>query len=162
IDMFVIGRLRPEVGRSHYKLRRTSSFIPLPYYPSLTRPWSAVPAMIRSLRIYWRALERVDAVWLLGPTPLTLAFAVLTRARRRHLFLGVRQDLPRYARSRHPGRRSIHLAADALETANRLLARHHPTIVVGSDLDRRYRAAPRRLELGVSLVSNEDVVSVEQ
>jgi glycosyltransferase involved in cell wall biosynthesis len=162
IEVVVIGRLRPDSGRDHYTLDAIAAFVPLPYYVSLARPWGALPAMVRSLRIFWRALDDVDAVWALGPTPLTLAFALLARARRRRLFLGVRQDLPRYARSRHPGHRWIHLAADALDAASRAIARYHPVVVVGSDLSHRYRASPRRHELAVSLVSAEDVVGTEQ
>jgi glycosyltransferase involved in cell wall biosynthesis len=162
IEVVVIGRLRPDSGRDHYTLGAIAAFVPLPHYVSLARPWSAMPAMVRSLRIFWRALDDVDAVWTLGPTPLTLAFALLARARGRRLFLGVRQDLPRYARSRHPGHRWIHLAADALDAASRAVARHHAVVVVGSDLSHRYRASPRRHELAVSLVRAEDVVRTEQ
>ncbi len=161
MEVAVIGRLQPGAGRAHYVLSAIASFVALPHYLSLARPWSALPAMVRSLRIFWRALEDVDAVWVLGPTPLTLAFAVLARARRRQIFLGVRQDLPRYVRSRHPGRALLHLVADALEAANVRLARRCPAIVVGPDLAARYRTAPRLLELSVSLISQEDVVTAE-
>jgi glycosyltransferase involved in cell wall biosynthesis len=162
IDVVVTGRLRPELGRSRYAMSATSDFIPLPYYESLARPSRALPPTYRSLRIFWRALQGVDAVWVLGPTPLTIALALLTIARRRSLFLGVRQDLPQYARARHPGRRSIHLAADLLEATNRALARRHPIVVVGNELNRRYRSAPCRLELTVSLVSRNDIVDAEE
>jgi hypothetical protein len=162
IDVVIIGRLRPDPGRSHYRLRAPSAFIPLPYYESLVQPSRTLPAAARSLRIFWRALADVDSVWVLGPTPLTIALALLARVRGRRLFLGVRQDLPQYARSRHPGRRSIHVAADLLEATNRALARRHPIVVVGDELGRRYRSAPRRLELTVSLVSSRDVLDAEQ
>jgi glycosyltransferase involved in cell wall biosynthesis len=162
IDVVIIGRLRPDAGRSHYRLRAPSAFIPLPYYESLVQPSRTLPAAARSLRIFWRALADVDSVWVLGPTPLTIALALLARVRGRRLFLGVRQDLPQYARSRHPGRRSIHVAADLLEATNRALARRHPIVVVGDELGRRYRSAPRRLELTVSLVSSRDVLDAEQ
>jgi glycosyltransferase involved in cell wall biosynthesis len=162
IDVVVIGRLRPEPGRSRYPISAASDFIPLPHYESLAQPSRTLPATARSLRIFWGALAEVDAVWVLGPTPLTIALASLALVRGRRLFLGVRQDLPQYARSRHPGRRSIHLAADLLEAMNRALARRHPIVVVGNELSRRYRSAPRRLELTVSLVSNKDIVDAEQ
>jgi glycosyltransferase involved in cell wall biosynthesis len=162
LDLVLIGRLRPGTGRSHYVLRAPSGFIPLPHYSTMARPLSALSAMVRSLPVFWRALGGVDAAWLLGPTPLTLVFALLTIARRRQLFLGVRQDFPRYVRSRHPERRGLHAAADLLEAAYRLLARWYPTVVVGSDLGRRYRMAPRRLELTVSLVRAEDLISADE
>jgi glycosyltransferase involved in cell wall biosynthesis len=162
IEVVIIGRLRPDPGRPRYPLSAASEFIPLPHYESLVQASRTLPATARSLRIFWRALADVDAVWVLGPTPLTITLASLALVRRRRLFLGVRQDLPQYARSRHPGRRSIHIAADLLEAANRALARRHPIVVVGNGLSRRYRSAPRRLELTVSLVSARDVLEPEQ
>jgi glycosyltransferase involved in cell wall biosynthesis len=162
IDVVIIGRLRPGTGRSRHPIGRASDFIPLPFYESLARPTRALPPTGRSLRIFWRALDGVDAVWVLGPTPLTIALAILAIVRRRRLFLGVRQDLPQYARARHPGRRSIHVAADLLEATNRALARRHPIVVVGNELGRRYRSAPRRLVLTVSLVSGKDIVDPER
>ena len=162
LDVVVTGRLRPGTGRSRYPISAASEFIPLPFYESLAQPTAALRPTARSLRIFWRALDDVDAVWVLGPTPLTIALAFLTIARRRRLFLGVRQDLPQYARARHPGRRSFHIAADVLEATNRALARRHPIVVVGTELGRRYRSAPRRLVLTVSLVSGKDIVEAEQ
>ncbi len=162
MEVVVIGRLHPQVGRSHYLLDAITAFVALPHYASMARPWSALPAMARSLRIFWRALGDVDGVWLLGPTPLTLAFALLARARRRQIFLGVRQDLPRYVRSRHPRRAVLHRVADVLEAVNMRLARHCPVIVVGRDLANRYRSAPRLLELSVSLIRARDVMTTEE
>jgi glycosyltransferase involved in cell wall biosynthesis len=162
IELVIVGRLKPEPGRSRYELGTAAEFVPLPYYENLAQPAEALPATIRSLRILWQALSNVDAVWVIGPTPLTIMLAVLARVRRRRLCLGVRQDLPRYARARHPGKRSIHLAADALETANRALARRHPIVVVGGDLSRRYRSARRRLELTPSLISVDDLSDADE
>jgi glycosyltransferase involved in cell wall biosynthesis len=162
LELVVIGRLQPREARSRYPLSRAVEFIPLPYYESLAEPARALGATIRSLRILWRALSDVDAVWAIGPTPLSIALALLARARRRPLFIGVRQDLPRYARSRHPNRRSIHLAADALEAANRALARRHAVVVVGDDLSRRYRSARHKLDLTASLISSDDLSDLDQ
>lgn len=162
IDVVITGRLSPDPGRSRYAMSAASDFIPIPYYESLARPSRVLPQATRSLRIFWRALDEVDAVWVLGPTPLTVALAFLAIARRRRLFLGVRQDLRQYARARHPGRRPIHVAADLLEATNRALARRYPIVVVGNELSRRYRSAPHRLELTVSLVSAKDIVDPGQ
>src|ERR1051326_6959665 len=98
IDVVFIGRLRPDPGRSRYALSPASEFIPLPHYESLAQPSRAIPATARSLWIFWRALAGADAVWVLGPTPLTTAVALLAFVRRRRLFLGVRQNFPQYAR----------------------------------------------------------------
>jgi glycosyltransferase involved in cell wall biosynthesis len=100
----------------------------------------------------------VDAVWLLGPHPLAIAFALLAALRRRGVALGVRQDWPALVRNRHPGRRWVHVVADLLEGAYRLLARWVPTVVVGPQVAESYSGAPRLLEISVSLVSEEDVV----
>lgn len=157
--LVLLGRVDPRPGRSHYELPARTEFVPLPYYASLARPVSAAPAMVRSLGAFWRVLRDVDAVWLLGPSPLTLVFALLAGIRRRTVVLGVRQDLPRYARGRHPGSRSILAAALLLELLNRAVARRASAIVVGPDLARRYRKAGRVLTLSVSLVRTEDIVS---
>jgi len=155
----LLGRVDPRPGRSHYELPAHTEFVPLPYYSTLARPFSAAPAMLRSLGVFWRTLGGVDAVWLLGPSPLTIVFAMLAGLRGRRVVLGVRQDLPRYARSRHPGRWSILAAAVLLESVNRLIARWASAIVVGPDLARHYRRAARLLTLSVSLVRAEDILS---
>jgi len=159
--LVLLGREDPRPGRSHYRLPPTTEYLALPYYPSLARPVQAAPAMARSLRAFWRALDGVDAVWLLGPSPLSILFAVLARLRGRAVILGVRQDLPRYARSRHPGRHGFLVAALILEGLYRAMARRTSAVVVGPDLARRYRRARRLLTMTVSLIEAEDVVTEE-
>ena len=154
--LVLLGQLDPELPRAHYRVPDEVEFAALPPYPSLLNP-RALPAMARSLRRFWRVLDGVDAVWLLGPHPLCLAFAALARLRGRRVALGVRQDFPAYARSRHPGRRLVHLAADLLEGAYRLLARRCPTVVVGPAIARNYRRAARLLPISVSLVREADL-----
>jgi hypothetical protein len=94
------------------------------------------------LRIFWHALDDLDAVWTLGPDAA-------------------------HARLRSPGARAagvcfLACVADALDAANRAVARHHPVVVVGSDLSHRYRGSTRRHDLTVPLVRAEDVVETEQ
>ena len=153
----VAGRLNPKRGRSHYPLPPWIEFVPLPWYPALSRPSAAIPAMARSLRHFWRALDRVDTAWLLGPYLLSIGFALLAAIRRRRILLGVRQDLPTYVRARHPGRRLFHAAGDLLDLIYRLMARRAATIVVGPHLAERYRHADRLLTLTVSLVREADI-----
>ncbi|HEY1275212.1 MAG TPA: glycosyltransferase [Thermoleophilaceae bacterium] len=158
--LVLLGRMHPEEGRSersHYRVPDEVEFVPLPHYERLSHPLHAARAMSGSARAFRGVLPGVDAVWLLGPHPLCLAFAALAAGARRRVFLGVRQDLPRYARTRHPERRSFHVAADALEASYRLLARRCPVIVVGPDLARRYASARRLLSISVSLVRADDV-----
>ncbi len=161
VDHLVMpGRMHPDEGRadiSHYPLPAGIDFVPLPWYETLARPLGVVRALIGSMRRFWRVLDDVDAVWLLGPHPTCLAFAALAALRRRRVILGVRQDLPAYARTKHPGRRGVQLAADLLEASYRLLSRRCPTVVVGPDLARKYHRAPRLLPISVSLIRAAEV-----
>jgi len=153
----VVGRLDPRPGRSHYPLGGDVEFVGLPYYRSLIHPLEVIGSFADSARRFWRLLDRVDTVWLLGPYVHAIAFALLARLRRRRVVLGLRQDFPRYVRSRRPGVRWMHVAADGLELTFRGLARWLPVVVVGPDLASRYAHAPKLLELVVSLVSAESV-----
>ncbi len=155
----VIGRLHEGPGQSHYRLPEHVKFTPLPYYESAARPWSAVPAMTRSIKRFWRVLDRVDTVWLLGPHPLSICFSILAALRRRQVVLGVRQDTLAYARSRHPKKPLIQLAARILEYIYRLLARVYPVVVVGPELAHRYRNARRVHELTVSLITESEIAA---
>ncbi|HEU0023646.1 MAG TPA: glycosyltransferase family 4 protein [Thermoleophilaceae bacterium] len=157
----LVGRLAPEAGRSHYRMPSDVGFLSLPHYAKLSRPWTAVGAMAGSLRRFWRLLDEVDAVWLLGPHPLAMAFAAAASLRRRRVVLGVRQDFPSHMRTRHPRRYDIRLAALMLEGLWRLLGRRYPMVAVGPDLARRYRGR-EVLPIVISLVDEEHVTSREE
>ncbi|MFN2629830.1 MAG: glycosyltransferase [Gaiellaceae bacterium] len=160
-QLTVVGRLDPAEGATHYPLPAAARFVGLPHYESLTRPGAVTASLGRSLRRFWRALDDADRVWLLGPYPHAVVFAVLSLARRRRVILGVRQEFPGYIRSRRPGRRWMHVAADVLESVWRGLARFCPVIVVGPDLAARYGHARRLLEITVSLISSADIAAAE-
>jgi glycosyltransferase involved in cell wall biosynthesis len=153
----ITGRLDPEPGESYYRLPADVEFVPLPHYASLARPFSALPAMARSLGRFWRLLDRVDAAWLLGPYPLSFVFVVLAALRRKRVFLGVRQDWPTYVRSRHPGNRPLHAMAWLMEKGWRALARKYPVVVVGPELARNYSRATAVLPVTVAMVDEEQV-----
>jgi glycosyltransferase involved in cell wall biosynthesis len=159
--LVLVGRLSPPGGSARYPVG-DAGFLELPYYSRLSKPFDAVPALARSLGTLWRGLKEVDCVWVLGPHPLAIVFALLARARRRRAVLGVRQDLPSYVRSRHPRRPDLRALAVLLEAAFRLLARFLPVIVVGPELARSYRRSPALLEIAVSLVSGEEIVSSQE
>ena len=159
--MVLLGQLDPQLPRAHYRVPDGVEFRALPSYPSLLSP-GAVPAMLRSLRRFWRVLDDVDGVWLLGPHPLGLAFALLAGLRRRRVALGVRQDFPVYVRTRHPGRRGVQALAELLERAWRLLARRCPTVVVGPGIARNYSHAGRLLETTISLVPERELADPAQ
>ncbi|MFL5781511.1 MAG: glycosyltransferase family 4 protein [Thermoleophilaceae bacterium] len=160
--LVIVGRLSPRPGVSHYRLPDGVEFVALPHYSSLVNARESVPAMVRSLGRFWRVLGDVDTAWLLGPYMLSVLFGGLAALRRRRVALGVRQDLPRYVRSRHPGKRWVHLAAGLLEGTYRLLARRWPVVVVGPELARNYRRAGRVLPITVSLVPSEQIASPEE
>jgi glycosyltransferase involved in cell wall biosynthesis len=154
----LLGQLDPDLPRAHYRVPDHVDFVGLPPYPSMLS-LRAPLAMLRSLRAFWKLLSQVDVVWLLGPHPLCLAFAALAALRRKRITLGVRQDFPTYVRTRHPGRRLVHLAGDLLEGSYRLMARAGaPTVVVGPDLAANFARARHLLQMSVSLVRDSDIV----
>jgi glycosyltransferase involved in cell wall biosynthesis len=155
--LVLLGRTNPEPGRSHYKLPPEVQFVALPHYPSLNHPLQMLGAIPRSLVRFWKTLDDVDAAWLLGPYLLAILFALLARLRRKPVVLGVRQDLPRYVASRHPGRRLVFFAAVVLERTFRALSRRLPVVVVGPDLAQSYRRARALLPISVSLVTEQDL-----
>ena len=155
--LLVAGRVDPEPGRSHYPIPQDVEFLELPHYESAASPIGLARATRSALRRWDDALRDVDVVWVLGPQGLALPLVSLALARRKRVVLGVRQDLPAYARSRHPDRRSVHAAADLLEAAFRGLTRFVPVVVVGPALARRYRRGRAVLPLAVSLVSEREL-----
>ena len=155
--LVVAGRLAEESADAAYAVPDDAEFVALPHYAALSRPTAALRAVRGSLRAFGALIDRVDAVWLLGPHPLAIAFALQARRRGRAVVLGVRQDLPAYVRTRHPRRPDLLAAGYALEGAWRLLARACPVVVVGPDLARRYRRARAVLPAVVSLVRAADV-----
>lgn len=157
----VIGRLDPSHGPARYPLGPDVRFVPLPHYRTLGRPLQALATLGGAMRAFWRALDDLDCVWLLGPNPSAVAFTVLALVRRRRVALGVRQELIPYVRARHPGRPGMYAAALVLEAAFRGLALVLPTVVVGPTLARRYRRARRLLQVTISLVEPEEIVAPE-
>lgn len=154
----LVGRLHPEPGTSHYRLPDDVEVLGLPHYETLAEPRVAIVAMVRSLRRFWRLLDDVDVVWLLGPYLHAFAYALLARLRGRGVVLGVRQDQPSYVRSRYPRRRVLHVAADVLELGWRALARWVPIVAVGPQLAANYGRGRQVLQIAVSLVSEADIV----
>jgi glycosyltransferase involved in cell wall biosynthesis len=163
-ELVFFGRLQPEAGRAPHALPQEGvRFVALPYYRSTASVRGVVPTMRESLKVLEAELEWLDALWLFGPHPLALLFARAARARGTPVFLGVRQDLLRYANARTSGlRRAWALpAAFVLEHAFRRLARRVPTVVVGDALARHYAGGAATLTTGFSLVRDDDLVPVD-
>ena len=151
----VIGRLDPD-GAPRYPLGGVE-LVPLPHYPSLTHTREAIRGMLGSLRPFWRSLDDLDCVWILGPHPLAFPFALMARLRGRKVILGVRQESVAYMRSRHPQSRVRPFLARVMEGAFKLLARRWPVIVVGPSLARAYARSRSMLEISVSLIREADI-----
>lgn len=156
--LVVAGRVDPRPGRSHYPLDGVD-FLELPHYESAASPAGLARAAAGALRRWDSAVRDADVVWVLGPQGLALPLVALGLARRKRVVLGVRQDLPEYARSRHPRRRLVHAAADLLDGAFRVLARFLPVIVVGPALAAGYRRGRAVLPLTVSLTSEKELAA---
>jgi hypothetical protein len=138
----LIGRLDPTGARFPYEMRDIE-LEPLPYYASGADLGAVIRALPAAMRRFWRVLAGVDVVWVLGPNPPhAIVFALMALARRRRLVLGVRQQLPRLIRHRHPGRPHVWLAAWVLERMFRLIGRiADGVVVVGPELAHEYRRA---------------------
>jgi glycosyltransferase involved in cell wall biosynthesis len=156
--LVIVGRLDAAPDRGRFALPPDVEFASLPYTRDLSQPLEVGRSLLPTLARFWRVLDAVDGVWLLGPSFLGVLFAAIARARGRSVAIGVRMSYPEYIRHRHPERRGLHLAARALEAAWRGLARRVPAVVVGSDLARRYRSSRRLLSTQISLVAAEDVL----
>lgn len=156
LDLTMLGRVHPDASRSHYDVPPSVEVLALPYYPSLMHR-AAVPALVRSLRQSWRALADADVAWLMGPHPFSYALAVQARLQGVPVVLGVRQDLPRYMRERHPDRPWAHRAADLLEAAWLRAARRSAVVAVGPELTRNYAGAAKLLPLDISLVPTAEL-----
>jgi glycosyltransferase involved in cell wall biosynthesis len=153
----VIGRVDPEPGRSHYRISDGIGFVEMPHYASAVDALGLASALPLALRCWETVLRDVDVVWVLGPQGLALPLALLALVRGKRVVLGVRQDLPAYARSRHPHRRAVHAAAHVLDGAFRGLGHLVPAIVVGPELAARYAGGRPVLPLTVSLVSEQEI-----
>lgn len=165
-ELVVFGRLDPAPGRDLYTLPQEGvRFVPLPYYRSVFAIAQLTRAIPRSRRVFARELDQLDAVWLFGPAPFAVLFARIARRRKVSLFLGVRQDYPRYIDNRLPNRIWIWASGIArlLDFAFRRLARRCPTVTVGEELARRYRSgrAPV-LATGFSLIRADEIVSADE
>jgi hypothetical protein len=164
-EVVLFGRLNPSPGTGIYALPAEHvRLVPLPFYPSIFDIRRLVAAFPGSCRRFSAELENVDAVWLFGPNPLAILFALIALARRKQVFLGVRQDYPEYIGARLPSERwrwALPLA-NLMEHAFRLISRRAPTTVEGEQIARNYRVgrAPV-LSTGLSLISENELVPLD-
>ena len=158
----LLGRVDPAPRRHPYAIPADVDVVPLPHYTSVKHVRELARALPGTLPPIARWVDTVDAVWSLGPHPISQPVAVVASARGKRTVLGVRQHYPDYIRHRLPSGRWLPFvgAAWALEATFRLLARRLPTIAVGPDLARRYRTSGGRvLELAISLVPESEALA---
>jgi glycosyltransferase involved in cell wall biosynthesis len=153
-----VGRLDRTGDAAKYPIGEGVEFVELPFYAALTSAPKVLSVLARSLRAYWRVLDEVDVAFLLGPHPLSIAFALAALARRKRVVLGVRQDMVPYVKSRRPGRRGLIAAAALLEAAFRLLGRVCLVVAVGPAIARNYRHSRQVLDVAISLVPAAELV----
>ena len=84
---------------------------PLPHYGSLRDLLGVARAIPPTIRALWRALGKVDLVWISASNPIGLILAGLAFLRRRRVAVLVRQDSMDYFRRRLPSRRWAPLLA---------------------------------------------------
>jgi glycosyltransferase involved in cell wall biosynthesis len=155
--LVVLGRLNVESGPYPFPVTQ-AELAPLPHYDSGAEAGQVMRALPESALRFWRALDDVDAVWILGPNPpQALLFALIAMLRRRRVVLGVRQDLPTLIRHRRPHQRAVRCEAYVLEYAFRVLALRLPVVVVGSELARHYAWSKKVLSIYVSLLTETDL-----
>ncbi len=159
--LLLLGRLADPGSPLPHRLPGDVELAELPSYSAASSPVAVLRAMPATVRALVAALRRVDAVLVFGPHPMSVLLAVIALAMRKRVVLGTRQRYRDYVRHRHPGRRDLWLAADLLEAAWRLLARALPMVAVGPDLGRSLAHSRRLLEVTISLVRDEDVVTPE-
>lgn len=156
--LVLLGRLDPTPASWHFELPPGVQYEPLAHYGSLAEPLSVLRAIAGSMRSFWRVLGEVDTVWLFGPNPLAVLFALLAAVRGRAVVLGVRQDYLAYVEKRHPGNARMRLAARLLDGAFKLIPRRAAVLVVGPRLAEGYAQARRLGVMTIALSSEQDLV----
>ena len=165
-EVVLFGRLDPAPGRFTYEVPGEHvRLVPLPFYSSIFDLPGMLRAMPGSVRRFLAELPNVDGIWIFGPNPMSIVLALVALAKRKQVFLGVRQDYPEYIAARLPGPRWRWAlpVANLLEHAFRLIARRVPTTVEGEQIAANYRRgrAPV-LSGGFSMIRRAELVSLDE
>jgi glycosyltransferase involved in cell wall biosynthesis len=155
------GRARRGAGEEdvYHPLPADVDLVELPHYESLTHVRELARALGGAARQCWRGLDRVDVVWVLGPHPLSFLVLALAALRGKRIVLGVRQDTPRYYRSRVRNRGWLGALPIVwlMDRSYRVLSRRLPTTVVGAELAGRYGGSAPVLPMLVSLIDSREI-----
>jgi glycosyltransferase involved in cell wall biosynthesis len=158
--LVLIAKGTDDAAQTPYELPAGVELAPLPYYRSLRDIPALMRAMPATVVALWRALAKVDAVWISASHPVGLVLMGMAKLRRRAVVISVRQDTMAYFRSRLPSRRWAPLLAPLwlVDRIYRAAARRTPTTVVGDQIARQYRA-PRDnvLPIRVNLISEAEI-----
>lgn len=159
--VLLLGRGARREIPADYLLPPGVELLELPYYASLRRLFQLGRATGGTVTRTWRGLGQVDAIWVWGPHPVGYVVVLLALLRRRRVVLGVRQDTPRYFRSRMTDRKWAPAMALvwAMDLGWRLLARRLRTTVVGTELARRYPRLPTVMPVTVTVIRNSDLAT---
>jgi glycosyltransferase involved in cell wall biosynthesis len=159
-DLVLFGRAVHGEDASDYVLPAGTKLVELPHYSALNDVREVLPTVSGTLRALWHGLPGVDVVWVFGPHPFALAFALMALARRKRVVLGVRQNSVELYEARLSSRWSPPmLAVRFLDAAYRLLSRRLRTTVQGAVLARRFGGdRPGLLTMSESIVRTADVV----
>jgi glycosyltransferase involved in cell wall biosynthesis len=157
----VFGRLDAERFGGDHLMGDRVEFVEFPFYrrvSDLAGVYRSLPGARRAFRATAREL---DAAWVFGPHPVSLALVREARRSGLPVMLGVRQDQPRYMRARLSGPRWLVGVPffQYLELRWRRLARRLPTIVAGDDLVRIYGGGAKIRATAFSLVRASDLPS---
>jgi glycosyltransferase involved in cell wall biosynthesis len=159
-SLLLFGRTHPGELGDYVPLPPEVTLAELPHYGDLRQIPSVARAFAGTAKRFWRGLDNVDTVWIFGPHPFGVLFALMATLRRKQVVLGVRQDTMAYFRSRLPNRRWAPLLAGAhvLDLSYRLLSRRMKTIVTGPAIARRYGSdRPQVFVMWESVVRAEEV-----
>jgi glycosyltransferase involved in cell wall biosynthesis len=159
----LFARATPAAELGHFvPLPARLRLVPLPYYRDLRQLGAVLRALPGTTRRFWREVDDVDALWIIGPHPYGLVFVLVAAVRGKRVVLGVRQETVPYFRARLPtaGWRPALVIARALDASDRLLARRLRTIVTAPEIARRYGGeGPRLLVAAESVLSARDVAA---
>ena len=161
----IIGRGTDDPAAAPYPMEEGVQLHPLPHYGSLRDLLGVARAIPATIRELWRALNKVDMVWVSASNPIGLLLAGLGILRRRRVAVLVRQDSMDYFRRRLPSRRWAPLLAPlwVVDWMYRALARRVPTTVVGPEIAATYDASRYNvLDFIVSLIETEQLAESPQ
>ncbi|MBJ7348280.1 MAG: hypothetical protein JHC87_06895, partial [Thermoleophilaceae bacterium] len=162
--LVVFGRLDERDRAGHHlvgKLDGRIEFVELPFYESVADLVSVMRARPEVRRRFLEHAHELDGVWIFGPHPVSLTLVAAALEASVPVCLGVRQDQPKYMRSRLTGwRRAVGVPLFLYwERRFRRLAKSLPTAVAGEELRQLYGGGPSVVATAFTLVRAGEVAA---